>query len=287
LEIKEYKSNIGGVLGLLLLYLFLSILILGPLKYLVPNPSNIFLESVTLIAKDIFGNVLVFYFILRSIRSSYERGFKLSFVGAFHYKFLISVLLIAAGFFLWYHNSIGIWADHIPMGKLMEDAWHQLELDYKRNPYPVISMVVITAPFFEEILFRGIILRGLLAQYKPSTAILLSSLFFGLIHMNGPQFCHAFLIGLFLGIIYYKTHSLWLCMSVHALNNGMGCLVDSDKFEPVISAFFIGIAVFLVGLFLLKKSGLFDLNRSKQEYHPEISALRESKVYLVLQKTPD
>ena len=139
------------------------------------------------------------------------------------------------------------------MGKLFDEIFHQLELDYKESPIAIILRVAIWAPIFEELFMRGIVLRGFLANYKPTTAIFLSALFFGLIHMNGPQFVNAFLIGLFLGIVYYRTRSLLLCIAVHAMNNSIGFLDDSDKFQPGITGFLIGIAVFSIGIYLFSR----------------------------------
>jgi len=86
--------------------------------------------------------------------------------------------------------------------------------------------VCIIAPVFEEILFRGILLRGLLQNNKnPFLAILLSSFLFGLAHMNPWQFLGAGLLGAVFGFVYYRTKSLWLCIFLHALNNTISFLM--------------------------------------------------------------
>jgi membrane protease YdiL (CAAX protease family) len=77
------------------------------------------------------------------------------------------------------------------------------------------------APAFEELFFPGILLRGFIGNYNPVVSVVLSALLFGIFHMNAPQFVNAFLIGLILGIVYYSTRSLILCVAIHALNNGI------------------------------------------------------------------
>ena len=47
--------------------------------------------------------------------------------------------------------------------------------------------VVIVAPLTEELLFRGVILRGLLLHYSAPKAVIASSLMFGLVHLNPWQ----------------------------------------------------------------------------------------------------
>lgn len=84
--------------------------------------------------------------------------------------------------------------------------------------------VAVAAPLTEEFLLRGIMMRGLLKHTTPTNAIHCSAFFFALIHMNLSQAIGAFLMGLFIGWIYYKTGSLWMAILVHFINNGLGVL---------------------------------------------------------------
>ena len=90
----------------------------------------------------------------------------------------------------------------------------------------VLISVSVFAPFFEEWLCRGIILRGLLKKVKPAWAIVISALFFGLIHGNLWQAIPAFIIGVILGYVYYKTGSLKLTMLMHCVNNTLSVIVS-------------------------------------------------------------
>lgn len=80
-------------------------------------------------------------------------------------------------------------------------------------------LTAVFAPIFEEWLCRGMILRGLLTRMKPGWAIVVSALFFAFIHMNPWQALNAFIIGLIMGYVYFKTGSLWLTMLIHFVNN--------------------------------------------------------------------
>ncbi|MFC0516009.1 lysostaphin resistance A-like protein [Mucilaginibacter angelicae] len=92
-----------------------------------------------------------------------------------------------------------------------------------KNFFSIITLV-IAAPILEEILCRGIVLKGLLKNYAPNKAILISALFFGLIHLNPWQALPAFFGGLFLGWAYYKTQSVIPGMIIHATINGTSVL---------------------------------------------------------------
>jgi membrane protease YdiL (CAAX protease family) len=98
-------------------------------------------------------------------------------------------------------------------GKILHDWSH----------YPVLAFGIgsIVGPVLEEYLFRGILLRGLLRNYRPWVAIGQSALLFGVFHMNPAQGLSALLFGLLLGWLYYRTQSLALCVSLHALNNAL------------------------------------------------------------------
>ena len=88
-------------------------------------------------------------------------------------------------------------------------------------------VVAIFAPIFEEWLCRGMVLRGLLTKMKPVWAIVVSALFFAVIHANPWQALNAFLIGLVMGYVYYKTGSLILTMIIHFVNNGTSVILSN------------------------------------------------------------
>jgi len=88
--------------------------------------------------------------------------------------------------------------------------------------------VSIFAPFFEEWLCRGMVLRGLLGNnVKPVWAIIISSVFFALIHANPWQAIPAFLLGALFGYVYYRTGSLKLTMAMHFVNNTLSLTLSN------------------------------------------------------------
>ena len=90
-----------------------------------------------------------------------------------------------------------------------------------RNPFGVLSIALL-APLLEELLFRGAI-QGRLheAGLHPWRAILISSLIFGVAHMNPAQIPFAFLLGTMFGWLYYRTGSLLPGIIGHVLNNSV------------------------------------------------------------------
>lgn len=78
--------------------------------------------------------------------------------------------------------------------------------------------VVLIAPIFEEIIFRGLILRGLSARYSPLLGIIVSSAIFALLHLT---LIDTFLFALFIGWVYHRTQNLLYCILMHAAVNAV------------------------------------------------------------------
>lgn len=121
----------------------------------------------------------------------------------------------------------------------------------------MVITAVIMAPIFEEIIFRGIMQKGMMNNgVEPWKAILLSSILFGLIHGNPWQFVGATLLGCVLGLVYYKTKSLLLPMLLHGFNNLCSAiLIFYTKKESFAEAFnvsewmLLGIGIVLFSIF--------------------------------------
>ena len=82
-----------------------------------------------------------------------------------------------------------------------------------------LLLAVLAAPVFEEILFRGIILRGLAITRGMVGGLLASALLFAVVHINPIQFPAAFLLGILLGLVFLRTGSLVASMVMHGLYN--------------------------------------------------------------------
>lgn len=87
-----------------------------------------------------------------------------------------------------------------------------------RGGYFVTCLLV---PLTEELVFRGAILRSLL-KWRPAShwwMIAFSALLFSAAHMNPAQMPHAFIVGLLLGWMYYRTRSIVPAVAFHWSNN--------------------------------------------------------------------
>lgn len=86
----------------------------------------------------------------------------------------------------------------------------------------MIANLIVIAPISEEIALRGVVFTRIEAESSPITAVVVSSLLFGLMHLMAGGIIlviGAFIIGALLGLIFYKTNSLLACFIAHAFAN--------------------------------------------------------------------
>ena len=79
--------------------------------------------------------------------------------------------------------------------------------------------ICILAPIYEELLFRGILLRRFTSKWSPQKSIIISSIIFGVIHLNPINIVFAFALGCVLGYTYLKTKNIVIPMLLHSFNN--------------------------------------------------------------------
>jgi membrane protease YdiL (CAAX protease family) len=86
----------------------------------------------------------------------------------------------------------------------------------------VIAVVVLVGPVSEELIFRGVLLRGFLENYGRWTAILVSSFLFAFIHLNPWQAVSGFFLGCLFAWFVARTGSLFPAIMGHMVSNLLG-----------------------------------------------------------------
>lgn len=159
------------------------------------------------------------------------------------------IALMILAFRLVFDNSLTFWVSKISMPDFINGAFEDLSV----SPIILILSAAVIAPIYEEIIFRGIILKGMAKKINPNIAIVVSAFLFALAHLNIPQGINAFLLGLVVGFIYLRTESIYLSIFAHIVNNILALSVSSlfalieGKYAMVIhSMFFIVGVIFLV-----------------------------------------
>lgn len=118
---------------------------------------------------------------------------------------------------------------------------------------------IFIASLFEELIFRGLIYKGLYKLIKkPVIPILVSSFLFGIYHLNLPQFIYAFGMGLIFGFCYYKYKKIDVPYLMHVAANAATLFIPMlIPFNNVIAVITSAICTcfITVPLYILAKMG--------------------------------
>ena len=228
-----YVPGVAGMFGLLGWFLLGNLL--GSLvTYLLGLflPSSVVMEYGPLVAYPIAFIPPMMYAAGQSRKNMlFDPGYKLSSANFGPFKWWsIALITLVISFATMISADLPNYlnmkvTDTVPALKKFYDVISALLEQMTGGPFwSSFLLTAIFAPIFEEWLCRGMVLRGLLTKMKPGWAIVISALFFAVIHMNPWQALNAFLIGLVMGYVYYKTGCLWLTMLMHFVNNGFAVI---------------------------------------------------------------
>jgi len=212
---------------------------------------NIFYRRFTNMAPyiDFAAGVLVKYLVLLILLKWYSSvSYEQSHKQRLNRKKIIYVALIIIGFRLAYDNSLIYLIDKISMPDFINQAFEEIAI----SPIVLILTVTIIAPIYEEVIFRGILLKGMANKMNPTVALVVSASIFALAHLNIPQGINAFLLGLIIGAIYLNTGSIYLCIFAHFINNSLGITI-SEGFQLISGRYasLIHVTAFIVGITIL------------------------------------
>ncbi len=113
------------------------------------------------------------------------------------------------------------------------------------NPLDIVLCIIMSAvlpAILEEWAFRGVLLKNML-PYGRGGAIVISSVLFGMAHLDPPRIIFATAFGLVLGLCYEYTGSLLLPMTIHFLNNSISVIATLVPEDSLI-VIFIGLFIF-------------------------------------------
>ncbi|MCH8913317.1 MAG: CPBP family intramembrane metalloprotease [Planctomycetes bacterium] len=137
--------------------------------------------------------------------------------------FVMLVGILAAGQTL--ESSMAIL--EIEPGSALEDMHEFITSVHGEALVIVALMMGLFAAFGEEFLCRGYIQTRLSRRWGSLSAVLITSLLFGILHFDVMHSTMAFFIGLYLGFLAERTGSIWPCIMCHALNNIISVFLTS------------------------------------------------------------
>ncbi|MEQ1892426.1 MAG: CPBP family intramembrane glutamic endopeptidase [Planctomycetota bacterium] len=144
-----------------------------------------------------------------------------------------------------------------------------------------VLLIALGPGFAEELFYRGFLLRGLLLRWGPPASILTSGLLFAAVHGELVWATAIFPLGVWLGVVAWRTGSMRLTFVLHALVNGlwttaMMVLHRDPSSEPLLKG--LGLATLVAGtlafpfaLRLLRRPPVRVLDPQPRAFFPRVA----------------
>lgn len=143
-----------------------------------------------------------------------------------------------------------------------------------------LIIISILPAVFEEFFFRGIIQTlSIRATGNAHIGILIASLLFSIVHLQGNNFIAIAFLGLVLGYIYFTTQNIWIGVFCHFINNGIQGVymiyqthgkideqaVEQSQFGSIWITIF---ALFMIGYFIKR---MYEMSNALNQTEPPTS----------------
>ncbi len=144
----------------------------------------------------------------------------------------------------WNSLVLTFWNDtvlvYFPQLKSMEEQ-SSIELLKKMisvTPLWALLLVFAATPAFsEELLFRGLIGRGLTARWGVVAGVIITSVLFAAVHFSPPHALALLPLAVVLHLAHLATRSIWAPMLIHFFFNAITCVVGKISMEKDPHAF--------------------------------------------------
>lgn len=171
--------------------------------------------------------------------------------------------------------------------------------EYNTGTWSFVLMLLcvgILPALLEEFAIRGVILGALRKKFSDTSAIVISSILFGILHGNLQQIPFATLLGLLLAYTTIYTGSLLPAILIHAVNNTVSVILafSMQNMSPMVSImtsyiyFTVSLIIGICGFIMLIKSdsNAFKLSHERaEETNPNLRKFLASPwiiIFLVL-----
>ena len=141
---------------------------------------------------------------------------------------VVPVSLLCSGL---HEKALPVWeyiADRAPA----LDVFSEMNVNQQLGPLSesvpawALLLVIAVAPAIgEELIFRGIIGHGLVARYGIRAGVLLTSMYFAIVHIHPAHVLTLMPLALFLHISWLATRSFYAPVLIHFLNNALAVFV--------------------------------------------------------------
>ena len=175
-------------------------------------------------------NELLLLYVFWSCQNAYVKPLEYCHLRNVSLKSIFLIIIAAIFLFIMadYINACSM----IVFQNLLDDSLQAVV----NKPVEAVFTVAILPAIIEELLFRGMIYRGIANKSNKKIAIAVSALLFALLHMNFNQMCYAFVMGLAFSFVIYLTDNLTASILLHMLFNTFTVLITCFEQTRAIQA---------------------------------------------------
>ncbi|MBU3179901.1 CPBP family intramembrane glutamic endopeptidase [Clostridium psychrophilum] len=252
-KLENGSTNIkrmGIVKALFVMFLSILLEVFGQVPVEITNLFSGNYEKIVPYVIFVFGVLVKYYVVIILIKWLSNESEDSNLSNYLNLTSFAYATFMIIGFRMIFDNSLNLWISTISMPQFINEVFNGDTVS------PIISIfsTIVIAPIYEEIIFRGILLRGMARKISPNIALLVSALLFAVVHMNIAQGINAFFLGIVLGLIYLRSGSIYLSIFAHFINNLMALLVTSSfssiavKYPLEIHGIFLAIGMIFLAI---------------------------------------
>lgn len=89
----------------------------------------------------------------------------------------------------------------------------------------LLAVVAVAPAIGEEVIFRGVIGRGLIARHGLIAGVVMTSLMFAAVHIHPAHAVALLPLAFFIHLVYLATRSFWAPVLLHLLNNSLAAVL--------------------------------------------------------------
>lgn len=225
----DTKNNIRIAFGIVLISLLFALAVgagfIGLLSA-TTEMDNSDISLISMLISTLFIGIPVIIY-LRAKKFPLASSLRLNRIST---RSFVAIIALSIGFIILVDELDRIVYTLFGQPDYLEDLVEQLRITSIFNGLIIIITTAIIAPLVEEMLFRGYLQKVLEDNWQDITkAILVTSLFFALVHMNPYWIVQIYLLGLVLGYLAWRTNSIIPGLILHGLNNGFAVALNNAQ----------------------------------------------------------
>lgn len=177
---------------------------------------------------------------------------------------LLFALFAGAGLNLAFGGLLSL----LPLPEELMQSYAEASSQYDDPSNALLFKTVLLVPLLEETVFRGLVGDRIGRCVPKSLAVPMAALIFAVMHVNPLWMAYAFVSGLLLTVLYFRTASILPCVAFHMMFNAANYILPKllplpDNGVGYVAALALGTivcAVFVILIFVRTKSRRTDFS---------------------------